>query len=176
MTYAAGQKLRASELNDFDASTDVSVAGLSLPRGIMAIPITSSSNGTATAANTTEVRDAVLGSYVFTAVAGHRYRVHYHGAMGNSDTVNCRMITRIRDGGSSTPTTASTLIAEVSTYLTETGTGSAGRASFDVMHTFTATAGTHTLSAFTQSPDSAVMTPVSTTAGRELYVEDIGAL
>jgi hypothetical protein len=158
-----------------EAVTALTAAAATAPRGIMAAPTTSVATGTATAASTVEVKDAVLGDYTFTAVAGRRYRVHYHGAMGNSDTVNCRMLTRIRDGGASSPGIGSTLIAEVSTYLTETGTGSAGRASFDVLHTFTATAGTHILAAFTQSPDSAIMTPVSTGAGRELYVEDIGA-
>lgn len=158
-----------------EAVTALQTLALTAPRGIMAAPLTSIANGTATAASTTEVKNIILGDYTFTAEANRRYRVHYHGAMGNSDTVNCRMITRIRDGGVGSPGIASTLIAEVATYLTETGVSSAGRASIDVLHTFTATAGVHILAAFTQSPDSAIMTPVPTGAGIELYVEDIGA-
>lgn len=142
----------------------------SMPRGCMATPVSTSSNGTATAADTVEVRDTALGNYTFTAVANRRYRVHYHGALANSGTVNCRMVVRVRDGGASTPTTASTLIGETSAYVTETSTS--GRTQCDLVRTFTTTAGTHTLAVFTQSPDSAAMTPV---ASRELYVEDIGA-
>jgi hypothetical protein len=158
--FTAGEEMDADYLNGIVAK---------LPWGIVATPTSTASNGTATGADTTEVRDTTLTSYVFTAVAGRMYQVHYHGFLANSGTVNSRMIVRVRDGGASTPTTASTLLGEDYVYVTETST--AGRATGALIRTFTATAGTHTLSAFTQSPDSVVMTPVST---RELYVVDIG--
>lgn len=144
------------------------------PRGIVAAPTSTTSNGTATAADTTEVYDAVLGNYVFIAEANRWYRVHYSGLLANTATANCRFICRIRDSGdATTPDTADTLLAEVPVMVTETG--STGRVICHVEHPFTASAGTHTLAAFTQSPDSAILTPVAASpAGRQLYVEDIG--
>jgi hypothetical protein len=156
-----------------DIQTDVSSILASYPRGIMAAPVSTGTNGTATGADTTEVRDAVLGNYVFTAVAGRRYRVRMHGLLANAAVADCRFSCRIRDGGASTPTAASTLLAEGQTWVGETISG--GREQCIVEATFTASAGTHTLSAFTFSPDSVALTPISGAVARELYVEDIGA-
>jgi hypothetical protein len=146
-----------------------------MPTGaLLGTPATSAVDGTATAANTTEVRDAVLGNYVFTAVAGHWYEICYSGALANVGTANCRMITRIRDGGNSTPTTGSTLVGETTNYCTETGT--AGRNSILVCgRPRQFAAGVRTLSAFTQSPDSAAATPVvDTMATRMLFARYAG--
>lgn len=140
-------------------------------RGIMTNPTRSTSDGTATAADAVEVRDAVLGNYVFTAATGRLYRVVYNGNY-NSTTGDVRAVTRIRDGGVSTPTTASTLIAETTMHMAEGGTG--GRQTMVLTQTFTASAGAHTLSMFTISPESVVLTPINAGVGRELYVEDIG--
>lgn len=144
-------------------------------RGIVAAPTASSSDGTATGANTTEVRDAVLGNYQATLSTGRRYRVIYAGAQANSGTADVRYVTRIRNSeSSSTPTTASTLIAESTNHMGEAGTG--GRQSIFASHTFTvSTSGTHTFSVFTISPESAVLTPIAAAVSRELYIEDIGA-
>lgn len=153
----AGQKITAAMFN----------------RGIVAAPVASTANGTATAANTTEVRDSVLGNYTFTAEAGRWYQVVYVGSLTNVDTVSVRMNTRIRDGVASTPTTASTMLAESTDYVTETG--STGRASIVIeSQPVQLSAGTHTLSVFTQSPDSAICTPVPSSLPRTLYVRDLG--
>ena len=144
------------------------------PRGVMGTPTTSTLNGTATAADTTEVRDAVLGNYVFTAVADRWYEVVYIGALANSGTASVRFQTNVRDGGASTPTTSSTLVDVDVVWVGEVGTG--GRTMIRIIgRPQTFTAGTHTLSAFTISPDSAVLTPASS-GTRVLYVRDIGAV
>lgn len=139
-------------------------------RGVMAAPRRITSDGTATAANTTEIRDAVFGNYVFTAQAGRQYRVVYTGN-GNAGAAG-RFTHRIRDGGASTPTTASTMIAENTMRMATLGT--TGRQTMTLAEAFTATAGTRTLSLFTISPESVVMTPVTAGVGRTMYVEDIG--
>jgi hypothetical protein len=147
----------------------------SRPRGIVAAPTISSSDGTATGANTTEVRDAVLGNYQVTLSTGRRYRVTYTGAQANTATADVRYVTRIRNSESATtPTTSSTLIAEDTKHMGEASTG--GRQTIHVTHTFTvSTSGTHTFSVFTISPESAVLTPIAAAVSRELYIEDIGA-
>lgn len=157
--FVAGDPLTADQLNT------------RYPRGIMTEPTTSTSDGTATGANTTEVRDSVLGDYVFTAVADRLYRVNYKGN-ANAASADVRFVHRIRDGGGSTPTTASTLIAENTMHMAEASTG--GRQTMVLSETFTASAGVHTLSLFTISPESVVLTPIADAAGRKLYVEDIG--
>jgi hypothetical protein len=158
--FTAGDELTADVLND---------AWLLAPRGIMAAPVSTTANGTPTAADTVEVKDTTLADYVFTAETGRRYRVHYHGVQANSATADSRMVIRVRDGGVAAPTSASTLIGETKAYVRETAGG--GRVTADLVRTFTASSGVHTLAAFTQSPDAVIMTPVE---DRELYVEDIG--
>src|SRR5581483_9679405 len=44
----------------------------SMPRGIMAAPISTTANGTATPGTTADTLDTVLGNYQFTATAGRR--------------------------------------------------------------------------------------------------------
>lgn len=141
----------------------------SLPRGIMADPVSTNSSGTATS-GTTETRDAVLGNYVFTSEGTtRRYRVWYNPGL-STDTANDLVRVNIRDGGGSTPTSASTLLATAQIRLT--ALGGPGQSSLIVTGTFTAAAGTRTLSAFTvRGNGSGIETPV---LQRELYVEDIG--
>jgi hypothetical protein len=136
---------------------------------IMEDPTTTSASGSATAVLNTEVLDAVLGTYVFTAVAGRRYRYILSGAKmsGTSGTLAEFMI---RDGGGSTPTSGSTLLGQAAAYIP--ATGGAGQITCYVSGTFTPSAGTRTLGVFTVSrAGTAAVTPVGT---RELYVEDIG--
>jgi hypothetical protein len=71
---------------------------------------TTAANGTETS-GTTETRDAVLGNYSFTALAGHSYRVVLENAGGVCTVVNDQFGIRIRNGGASTPTASSTQIA-----------------------------------------------------------------
>jgi len=137
--------------------------------GIPVMPTTTASNGTDTS-GTTEVRDAVLGNYVFTAAAGRKYRAWWTGAT-SANVANDRVSVRIRDGGSSTPTTASTLIGETRHTITVSGGG--GQTWIPpIAAVLTLTTGTHTFSAFTQRvTGSGVITPTFT---RQLYVEDVG--
>lgn len=152
------------------------LAGGHLPRGIMATPVGTASNGTATS-GTTETRDSVLGNYVFTALPNRRYRVVLSGRGMNTSIANRKYEFRIRDGGTGTPTSGSTLVA---TGETNVATASIlGRVTVHVEGTFTPSAGVRTLSAFTVRTDGpdGVCTPVASSSGRdcEFYVEDIGA-
>jgi hypothetical protein len=140
---------------------------------VLGTPKTSNVSSTASS-GTTEVRDAILGDYVFTAVSGHWYEIVYTGALANMDAANSRMATRVRDGGVSTPTTGSTLVGETTNYCVETGT--AGRNSIRLGGRVSQfSSGTHTLSIFTVSLDSAASTQVPDTMSlRQLYVKYAG--
>lgn len=159
---------------------DLYVAGgRSIPRGIMAAPVGTSSNGTATS-GTTETRDAVLGDYVFTSAGtGRRYRVVIENLIGNGSVAGDTFQIRVRDGGGSTPTAASTLIAETC-WTPISGTGTASRAPIPFAVTFTCASGTRTLSMFAvRTGGTGVFTPLASggnggTAQRKMYVEDIG--
>lgn len=152
--------------------------GKTYPGGDMTNPmpaaVTSTANGTATATNTTEVRDTTL-SYTFTAIAGRTYQVNYLNSRTNSGAANVRYISRARIvAGSSPPGITDTLIAEYQTHVVETGT--ADRKNVNYYDRFTVgTSGTYTVATFTQSPDSAALTPVWETPSpaRKLYVEDV---
>jgi hypothetical protein len=159
---------------------DLYVAGgRSLPRGIMATPVSTSTNGTATS-GTTETRDAILGDYVFTSAGTSRqYRVVIENLIGNGSQAGDVFQIRVRDGGGSTPTALSTLIAETCwTPISLTGTSS--RAPIPYAITFTAASGTRTLSMFVvRTSGGGTFTPLASagnggTAARKLYVEDIG--
>lgn len=146
---------------------------LQLP-GIMAAPTTTTSNGTPSS-GTTETRDAVLGNYSFTAVAGRRYRAMCTNRAMNTDTANDRYAFRIRNGGASTPTAASTAVAEAQHVVTITA--GSGRLSVPVIGTFVPGAGTVTLGMFTvRIAGSGICTPVTQSVATELYAEDIGGV
>lgn len=140
-----------------------------LPRGVMGTPTTVGSDGTATS-GATETRDAVLGNFTFTSAGTtRRYRVVWTGQIGVS-VANDLFVVNLRDGGASTPTAASTLLARGQKRFTQSG--GIGEETMIVTGTFTASAGTRTISAFTiRSNGTGVATPKNT---RELYVEDIG--
>jgi hypothetical protein len=149
-------------------------AWVGMPAGIMAAPTTTTSDGTATSAGT-ETRDAVLGNYAFTAVAGHRYRVWLTGRAIQGAVANDRYAVRIRNGGGSTPTTASTQVAEcdVITYII----GGNGLASFICVGTFIPGAGTVTLGVFTlKAIGTGPGTPKTIGTVTEFYAEDLGAV
>lgn len=141
----------------------------SLPRGIMGTPTTTGSDGTASS-GTTETRDAVLGNFTFTSAGTtRRYRVVWTGQLGTSVS-NDLFVVNLRDGGASTPTAASTLIARGQKRFTQSG--GTGEETMMVSGTFTASAGTRTISMFVvRSNGTGTATPKST---RELYVEDVG--
>lgn len=140
--------------------------------GLLA-PTTSSSNGTASS-GTTETRDAVLGNYVFTvptSAAAWRYEVCYNNAKINASVADDLYEFRIRDGGASTPTSASTLIAAAAAPVHVAG--GSGQPTVLVRGTWVPTAGTHTLSVFlVRLAGTGVGTPIAPTTGisRELFV------
>src|SRR5262245_15473465 len=115
--------------------------------GIVATRVTTNSNGTSTSAGT-ETRDAVLGNYVLTADGGTRYRVMLLGRMlfGKSTSAGDRYKINIRDGGASTPTSTSTLVAQLNVVLQ--GAGFLAGSTIPVIGTFLPGAGTRTLSMF----------------------------
>lgn len=129
--------------------------------------------GTASA-GTTEVRDAVLGNYTFTSVAGRRYEAHLNGLVANGSVVGDLFAVNIRNGGASTPTATSPLCATVQAYIPAIGVS--GRVTCQLLGSFVPGAGVQTLSCFTvRVLGSGVSTPVSSTyAPRELYVVDVG--
>jgi len=140
----------------------------SLPRGIMAAPSATGANATATS-GTTVTKDTALPDYVFTAVAGRRYRVIYDGLNANVGVAGDRFIISIRDGGASSPTSASPVLSHDLPIIIVTQS-----VGYVLTGTFTTTAGTHTLNAFyVRNAGTGTMTATGT---RELYVEDIGAL
>jgi hypothetical protein len=151
---------------DLDARV-IAVAGLGIP----VAPVSTSSNGTTTS-GTTDTLDSVLGTYTFTAIAGVRYRAMYVGGEMNTSVAGDKYNQNIRNGGASTPTSASPSIAASSRYVA--ATLSAGRTGLHVMGTFVPGAGLVTLGLFTaRSAGTGVGTPTATSL-RELFVEAIG--
>jgi len=144
----------------------------SAPRGVMATRITASGNiTTGSGASATEVRDTSLGNYVFTSEGTSRlYRVIVEGARIQNDTATVLNALKVRDGGGSTPTSASTLLGE--STIPHTMTGGSSQHTVPLGYTFTASAGIHTLGVFL---NSSVNTGQRTLTGtRAMYVEDIG--
>jgi hypothetical protein len=120
-----------------------------------------------TSAVSAEVRDAVLGNYSFTAVAGRRYLAVMNG-LGLSGTAGQLGHARIRNGGALTPTIASPLIADSQIYVP--ATGGTGQQTYPLGATFVPGAGPVTLSMFTVGLAGG-LTPVF---ARELYAVDMG--
>jgi len=138
-----------------------------------AAPLTNASNGTTTS-GTTETRDAVLGNYVFTGVAGVRYRVWLLGG-GHQPTVSGdRFSVRVRyTTNGATPTSSDTMAGADTTFIT---VGTSGNQNFVVPHitTFVPGAGTITLSVFyVRIVGTGTVTP---TGNRQLYAEEIGTV
>src|SRR5262245_46786261 len=134
-SFVAGHVLDAADLN-------VLVDALNNQIGLPAARVTTASNGTATS-GTTETRDTVLGNYTFTSPGSVRYRVCLYGRMlfGNSTSSGDRYKINIRDGGASTPTAASTLVAQLNVVLV--GAGFAASDTTPVVGTFLPGSGTH---------------------------------
>ena len=152
-----------------DGPTDITLAGVSLPRGIMAAP--KSTNAASTAA-AVETKDTNLGDYAFTAIAGRRYKVMCEGRLGL--TVAGQADLRIRDGGAVSPTTASPQVAGASAQVPNT----TGGQNVTVADPQTFTAGVHTIAAFYIQTAGGGNCTFSQAGGtnRKLWVEDIGAL
>jgi hypothetical protein len=139
--------------------------------GIVATPITTGSSGTVTS-GTTEVMDAVLGVYTFTAVAGTRYRMTLTGRGVAGSVANDRYSVALRyttDG--TTPTNASTLIEHITTYI-QVVTGGNGVYHIPHIVTFIPGAGTiKVMSSWIRTTGTGVGTP----AGQcSLWAEAVG--
>lgn len=159
----AGDIVQADDVN--------TIVGTQL--GIVAAPVTSTSNGTPTS-GTTEVRDAVLGNFTFTVAAAQastRYRVVLAGRGLSGSVVGDRYGINFRDGGASTPTASSTLIGANATVYVN-ATGSNGVESNTQTATWVPGAGVHTVGVFTvRLNGTGVATPVGAC---EFYVEALG--
>jgi len=132
----------------------------------MGTPAATVSLGTVTS-GTTETRDATLGNYVFTAVAGVRYEVRLNGMNLNFGVANDIFTINVRNGGASTPTATSTLIA-TKTVVSPTVAGMP----IPVALSFVPGAGLVTLSVFAKRYSG---TGTGQPAGtRELYVVNVG--
>lgn len=159
--YLSGEELNASDMP-----------------GVPLTPTSQTANGTPTS-GTTETMDVVLGTYVFTTPGAHRFEARMNGLIGNGSVTSDAYAIRIRDGGASTPTSASTLIAEQVWHCTNAGTG--GRGPIPLAGTFTPSAGTHTLGVFAvRLQGTGIFTPlcpngdIAGVLGRELFVVDLG--
>lgn len=170
--FVADSELDAAQLNVLvDALNEIPTQF-----GLPAARITTASNGTTTS-GATETRDAVLGNYAFTADGTTRYRAMLLGRMpfGNSTSLGDRYLINIRDGGGSTPTAASPLVAQLAVVLL--GAGFAAAPTTPVIGTFLPGAGTRTLSAFfLRVSGTGTVTPASPSAACEFYCEAIGEL
>lgn len=154
------------------------IAALAVP--VNAAPTSTSSAGTVTPAGGsgagTETMDAVLGTYQCTLIAGRRYMAIMNGLTGNLSVAADIYVCNIRNSGSSsTPTAASTLVAQ--SQWTATNTGTSGRTPIPLAGSFIAPAsGLNTLAFFAQRiGGTGQFTPVSPNSGtRELLVMYLG--
>lgn len=163
MTYLAGQRITAAQLN---AVQIVPVA-----------PTSTTSNGTVTSGST-EVRDDVLGVYQWTAVAGLRYRAVCGNLLVSGSSVSNDLYTaniRYRGDGT-TPSNTDTLVALDHALVTVNG--GPGQAGLKPAGTFLASAsGTNTIALFlARLAGAGTGTPVSGSLARELYVELVGTV
>jgi hypothetical protein len=141
--------------------------GMWLPSGLQAMASTSS-NGTASSA-TTATRDAVLGSAVFQVPSEWASTMTYEvGAYfsGGGDTSGDWFGFTIRDGGASTPTGASPVIAWGDLHPKVTNPTSSQEMMIVLAHNVAFSAGTHTLGLFTQRlTGTGIATPNSPSSG-----------
>jgi len=138
----------------------------------MGTPVSAAAVGTTTS-GTTETRDAVLGNYTFTAVAGRRYQVVVNGMLGSGSVVGDLFAIKVRNGGASTPTTASTAVASLRYPVF--AAGGVGQTGIPLSGTFVPGAGTVTLGIFAvRLAGTGILNLASDAVSRELYAVDIG--
>ena len=132
-------------------------------------------NAVATSAVSAETKDTGVGDVTFTAVTGRKYRVRFVCRAGAvSATATCDVT--IRDGGGSSPTTGSTLVAGASSGSLVAG--AAGEAQLVLDEPLIGlSAGTHTVAAFYRSTaGGTVRLAQATGQTRHLTVYDEGSL
>ena len=165
-TWVAGEFVTAAEMN-----TEVRDNLTALGAGIIPVaPTTTFSAGTASAG--ADVLDTVLGTYVFTAIAGHRYQARCDSVAMTSSVLNDVVGMHIRNGGASTPTAASTIVATMAGVKMDCNVGLPINVAF--AGSFVPGAGTQTLGLFTSRVTGTGAE--STTGFRELYVIDLGTV
>ena len=174
--------LRYSEPTNVSLSAEVAFGnGIITPGGdingdLPAPATTSTTSETTTGASLTEVRDTNLGNYQFTARAGRTYRVALEGMRVGVETGATGLpllpVVRIRDGGGSTPTTSSTIVAEARTSINTAG-GVGQRELYVAVPLIGLSAGTHTLGAFILDGNGANNNRRAMVGTRYLYVTDI---
>jgi hypothetical protein len=173
--YVAGGVASIVAGNITDARPTVVLRPWNAAWGVVAPPLTSAANGTPSPG--AETKDAVLGDYVFRAVAGRRYRVVFQNELANGGAGDVWQL-RVRDGGAASPVVASTLVAEYWLYIG--AAGSLGRLSSNFAVDIGAlAAGVHTFGRFNlRNAGSGTYTGVISSAPllRELFVEDIGPI
>ena len=137
----------------------------------MGTPVTTVSNGTT--ATTAWVRDAVLGNYVFTAIAGRRYQARVNNMQASSTVAGDSVLFAICNGGASTPTPGNGIVAN--SYVSPPTTASG--INVPLSGTFVPGAGVQTLAVcLIRTGGTGTTTPLSVSGGapRELFVVDIG--
>jgi hypothetical protein len=162
--------------SDFELIALAAVAQLQPP--VVATPVSTTANGTATPNSTVETMDAVLGTYQCALIAGRRYMAVMNGLVGNGTVAGDSYAINIRNSGSgTTPTSSSTLVAQQD--WVPQGVGTLGRAPIPLAGSFIAPAtGTNTFAFFAQRVSgTGLFTPVSPNAiARELFVMYLGAV
>lgn len=144
---------------------------------VTATPTSVTTSGTPTV-GTTETMDAILDTYQTYLIAGRRYMAVMNGLVGNGSVAGDVYATNIRNSGSSTtPTASSMLVAQQSWVASAAGT--AGRSPIPLAGSFIAPAtGLNTLAFFAQrTGGTGVFTPISPAViARELLVIYLGAV
>lgn len=154
--FAAGNKLLASELN-------------ALPRVIDRV--STSSGGTVTS-GTTDTLDIVLGTVTCVADGATYYRIELLNLQASTTVANDHYTMTIKDGGASTPTSASTEVAR--TLWRPTASGGPGQEGFYVGNTVLLSAGTHTFGVFAvRDAGTGVFSPIG---NRTLLLSTAGAV
>jgi hypothetical protein len=127
MTFSAGNKLLASELNALPQIVDSQAT---------------SASGTVSS-GTTETFDAVIGNIQIVADGNTQYVIESTNAIFAGTVVADHFLCRIRDGGAAAPTTGTPGTAVAITPIRVAATSGAGQEGFIVRNRFTPTAGTH---------------------------------
>lgn len=140
---------------------------------LVATPATSAVTSATT--TTTEVKDSNVGDYTFTAVSGHTYRVKYQ-CRAASTVAQDKVDVRIRDGGGSSPTNTSTLVAGAETTIASASVALTEDLKVEQLMVGLS-AGTHIIAAFflRAAGTGNVSLGQATGQTRELYVEDMNA-
>lgn len=143
--------------------------------GIVAPPIATASSATATS-GATDTKDVVIGDYTFTAIANRRYVCRLGSMLISSGTANDLFQIRIRNGGASSPTNASTTVAGTQAFVGVAG--GPGQAGTPALGGFSLAAGTATLGLFLARVAGTGPGTLVAAVGlnRELWVEDVGPI